>query len=303
MGLFLGGHLEATPSSDPFTSSVFHFPEPKVIVRISPMISGPKNLPFDLHGISVRIQPNDNAADITDLVALNTHPFMFRNADDFALFLSRMHSGPRQMLIGFWAFGLAAVAGNASISAMANAIYAMAGANNPLTGRSYWGMNTFFADRLLPSGETARVPYRYRLEIRKERKREKEPLPGKVLGRYCDIVRLVEDGSPLLIDLRFGLPWRWERLVDWSNVPVRIRDKIINPQNSWKYGPRIHMATLVLDIVLDANAFEGRKTERKYDNLLFDPTRLSDGLHVSEDPLLRARSGIYAESHMRRASD
>ena len=77
MGLFLGGHLEATPSSDPFTSSVFHFPEPEVIVRISPMISGPKNLPFDLHGISVRIQPNDNAADITDLVYVKEPVYIF----------------------------------------------------------------------------------------------------------------------------------------------------------------------------------------------------------------------------------
>jgi hypothetical protein len=265
------------------------------------MVSGPRDLPFDLHGISVRIQPSENAADLTDLVALNTQPFMFRSADDFALFLSRMRSGPSAMAIGIGAFCLAAIAGNASMHAMANAMGSVLRANRSLMGLSYWGIHTFFADRLLSSGETVRVPYRYRLEVRDEGMQGRGPSTGKVLGKYRDIVRFVEGGSPLLVDLWFLLPWKWERLVDWPNVPAGIRQQIINPQASWKYTSRIHMATLVLDTVVDARALYGCPTSDACDNLMFDPTRLSDGLHPSEDPLLRARSGIYAESHMRRA--
>jgi hypothetical protein len=265
------------------------------------MISATKDLPVDLHGIAVRIQPSDeNAADLTDLVALNTHPFMFRSADDFSMFLERTRQGARQIAIGFGAFGLQAIAGNASLKGMANAIVALGGANRPLFGRNYWGMHTFFADRHVQSGETVRVPYRYRLEIDDDGASYTGRSPGKVLGRYSDVAESVEAGTPLLIDLYFMLPWRWERLVDWPNVPPNIRQQIINPIADWKRVIRVRMATLVLDEVVDANALKGARAKDEFDSLLFDPTRLSNGLYPSEDPLLRARSGIYAESHMRR---
>jgi catalase len=298
-GLYLRGHLRASAGSDSFTSPVFRKDLPEVTVRLSPMISAAKDRPFDLHGIAVRIKPGDNAVDLTDLVALNTHPFMFRSADDFAMFLARTQQGARQIAIGIGAFGLAAVAGNASLQGMANAVVAMAGANRPLLGRSYWGIHTFFADRLV-SGKTVRVPYRYRLEINDAGSGDRNRSPGKVLGKYRDIAGMVSPESPLLIDLCFLLPWRWERLVDWPNVPMNIRQQIINPIADWKHVTRIRMATLVLDEVVDTKAFEGGRTVDRCDDMVFDPTRLSSGLYPSNDPLLRARSGIYAESHMRR---
>ncbi|MEN8237667.1 MAG: hypothetical protein ABFR53_00560 [Actinomycetota bacterium] len=300
-GLFLRGQLKAWPGSERFTSPVFHRTEPEVVVRLSPMMSGIKDLWVDLHGISVRIQASDDASDFSDLVALNTHPFMFRSADDFAMFLGRMNGGPREIAIGLGAFGLAAVAGKASVHGMANAIGSMLRANSPLLGNSYWGIHTFFADRRLESGETVRVPYRYRLEISDDGTGHKARSPGRVLGRYRDIAERVDKGAPLHIDLIFMLPWKWERLVDWPNVPTGIRQQVINPIADWKPVTRIRVATLVLDTVLDARAFDGGRTASEFDTLMFDPTRLSDGLYASEDPLLRSRSGVYAESHMRRA--
>jgi hypothetical protein len=183
---------------------------------------------------------------------------------------------------------------------MGSAVGAMARANQPLPGRSYWGVHTFFADRAASSGETVRVPYRYRLEIEDSTADTDAASTGTVLGRYRDVAAMVSHDTPLRITLSFMLPWRWQRLVDWRNVPETVRDQVINPTADWRHVTRLHMATLVLDTVLDAQAFEGTPTAEEYDKLLFNPTRLSDGLYPSEDPLLRARSGVYAESHMRR---
>lgn len=300
-GLYLGGHLEARDGSKLFTSEIFSaVTPPNVIVRLSPMISGVKNHRLDLHGIAVRIQPGDTRENLTDLVALNTHPFMFRSADDFAMFLSRTQQGRRQLVIGFGAFGLGAIAGNASISGMANALVAMTDANRSLLGRRYWGNHTFFADHPIPENQKARIPYRYRLEIRSDGKSRRGRFRGKVLGRYRDIADRVRPDNPLLIDLVFMVPWTWERLADWSNVPKGIREQIINPIADWKNDSDILMATLVLDTVLDAEALHSGQTSEACDRLMFDPTRLSIGLYPSEDPLLMARSGVYAESHMRK---
>jgi len=299
-GLYLSGHLEPAVASDPFTSSVFQGPRSKVVVRLSPMMSGPKDRRLDLHGFAARIQDPLDDANSTDFVAMNTHPFLFRSADDFALFLARMSPRSRKKLVGLWTFGLAAVAGDASVDALANTIYSMVRANRSLTGLKYWGIHTFFADRTDASDRTVRVPYRYHLEICNEQTPKRLTSRGKVLDRYRDLAGFVNAETPLRVDLWFMLAWNWERLVDWQNVPADIRDQIINPLADWKHGRRIHMATFVLDNVLDDTAFGGARSTEAIDDLVFDPTRLSHGLHPSEDPLLRARSSIYAESHMRR---
>jgi catalase len=43
---------------------------------------------------------------------------------------------------------------------------------------------------------------------------------------------------------------------------------------------------------VDSNAAQGR--------LLFDPMRLVDGIELSDDPLVMARSAVYAISYERR---
>ena len=302
-GLYLKGRFVPSDHTPPFTASVFTESGSRVTARLSPMVTGAKDGCFDLHGIAVRIQSGSNEADLTDLVALNTQPFMFRTADEFAWFLSRMKGDTKQRLIGFGAFGLAAAAGNASFHGLANAAWAIARANRPLLGRNYWGIHTFFADRQVSwqKEPTVRIPYRYRIHITTNQPKGTVPSQGKVLGKYCDIAQQVRGGTPLYLSLWFDLPWRWERLTDWDNVPRGIRDGIINPQAVWKNTTTIFMGVIVLDVVADDNALHGRCTAETYDMMEFDPTRLTGGLHPSEDPMLRARSGIYAESHMRRA--
>ena len=250
----------------------------------------------------MRITANNDLADATDLVALNTHPFMFQSADDFTLFLSRLHGGVGQLAIGLGAFGFGAIAGTTSLRALDATISASMRATRPLPGRSYWGIHTFFASyRLnqLPSSKIVRVPYRYRLDIRENSHVVKRG-PGKVLGRYRDVATVVRAGHPIFVELWFMLAWRWDRLTDWPNVPDSIRQGLLNPIVSWTNGTLVHMATLELDTVLDAGALDGSGTDPTCDSMMFDPTQLSDGLYASSDPLLRARSGVYAESHMRR---
>lgn len=57
--------------------------------------------------------------------------------------------------------------------------------------------------------------------------------------------------------------------------------------------PRIELGTLsVMRNAVDSDAAQGR--------LLFDPMRLVDGIELSDDPLVMARSAVYAISYERR---
>lgn len=300
-GVFLSGQFNPAPS--PFVAPIFGSSASQVTARFSPLRTAVKDGRFDLHGLSVRIQTGDNDQDLTDLVAINTQPFMFRTADGFATFFHRVRSGGVQAALGVGAFGIAVLAGNASLRGMARAIGASRHANRPLLGREYWGIHTFFADREDPLGASGivRVPYRYRLQVHDDGMDGLEPSDGQVLARYRDIARVVKAGKPIRVSLWFMLPFRWERLTNWPNVPDRIRRELINPQAEWKVFSEVPMGTAILDTVVDDAAVNGGRTDASCDGLVFDPTRLTKGLHVSEDPMLRARSGIYAESHMRRA--
>ncbi len=48
----------------------------------------------------------------------------------------------------------------------------------------------------------------------------------------------------------------------------------------------------------------GLETERETggDVLVFDPTRVTDGIELSDDPVLRFRAGAYSESVARRSA-
>jgi catalase len=302
-GLFLRGRFTSSDRETPFTSDLFTGPPSTVVARLSPTLAKAGGTSFDIHGIAVRIQTGDNEANLTDLVAMNSQPFMFRSADGFAAFVGSMRGGTRDRLTGLGMFGLSALAGDASVHGMANAVRAAVTANRPLSGRTYWGIHTFFADRSSPSdvASVVRVPYRYRLQLTTGGPAGSHPSGRGILSQYRDIAAQVASGKPLYVSVWFDLPWRWERLTDWDSVPGRTRDDIINPLAVWKNTTAVPMGTIVLDEVVDAEALSGGDASQECEMLAFDPTRLTDGLHASEDPLLRARSEIYAESHMRRA--
>jgi catalase len=302
-GVFLKGTFQPLPASEPFTSPIFADTPTGVLARFSPLRTVNEKGRYDLHGLSVRLRPGNNGADYTDLVAINTHPFMVRTADEFATVTRLLRSRSlRDRANGVTEFAAATVAGDASLYGLARAGTAALRGNRKLTGRSFWGIHTFFADRYaIENGEQGiRVPYRYRLSIWDHEQTHRKPSKGRVLAKYRDLVHRVNDGYPLNIDLWFGLPWRWSRLTDWEDVPETTRLDLINPQAVWKNAAMFHMGRIELTSVVDGEAAWGRRTKPDRDALLFDPTRLTDGLHISEDPMLIALSSIYAESHMRR---
>jgi catalase len=71
-------------------------------------------------------------------------------------------------------------------------------------------------------------------------------------------------------------------------------DKVDDPASAWpKERHRVHAGTLEIT---------GPETEREQDGdvLVFDPTRVTDGIELSDDPVLRFRRDAYADSVARR---
>lgn len=312
-GVFLVGRFWPSPESEPFTSLMFEggptggrtiAVEPKwVLARFSPLRTVDESGRFDLHGLSVRVWSGGNDADYTDLVAINTQPFMFRTADEFETVTRLLRSNSlKDKVNALFEFATATVAGDASIHGLAKAIEAARRGDEPLLGRSYWGIHTFFAGHRDPSSPTdaVRVPYRYQLTVRDDEGSPRGPSSGRILAKYRDLVKRVDDGYPVTIDLSFTLPWRWEQLTNWNDVPEQLRLDLINPQAVWKTPEEFPMGKIVLHSVVDGGAAWGLPTDEDCDALLFDPTKLTKGLNISEDPMLIALSSIYAESHMRR---
>ncbi|MGA5544151.1 catalase family peroxidase [Mycobacterium sp. NPDC051198] len=91
-------------------------------------------------------------------------------------------------------------------------------------------------------------------------------------------------------DLRSG-PLRWRLLVTIGEPQDDVRDATI----AWPAGRRtIDTGTVVLDSIAAESAGNARDVN-------FDPMVLPDGIEPSEDPLLPARSSVYAASFRRRA--
>lgn len=88
-------------------------------------------------------------------------------------------------------------------------------------------------------------------------------------------------------------PLRW-RLVFTLAQPGDLVDDATRPWG--EDNPRIEAGTLVLDQV-------GRDANGACRDLVFDPLMLPDGIAPSNDPLLRFRSDVYAESFKRRSAE
>ena len=73
-------------------------------------------------------------------------------------------------------------------------------------------------------------------------------------------------------------------------------DSLDDPTAAW---PDDRERVRVGDLAITALAFD---RERDGDILVFDPTRVTDGIELTDDPILHARSGAYGESVRRRTS-
>lgn len=301
-GLFLGGKF--TPSNDAsrFTSEIFQGTS-SAVVRFSPTRLGAGKGRYDIHGLAVQLGNGDP----TQMVAINTEPFMFASADDFAEFVHAMYQPWWQRVKAVIIFLLRNVARQTSVRAMWRALKVGRKASDPLYGQRFFGIHTFFADRTMADSEVLPVPYRYELRVKSRDPMDGAGVDAGAAGVRAPYLQLADDvrnqQATIEVELVFILPWRWQRLTKWSEVPSGIRRKLISPIKKWNRDDvfEILMGSMVLDTVLDDSAFRGKPTAKKFDGMVFDPTRLSVGLRVSEDPLLRSRGNVYAESHMRRS--
>jgi catalase len=91
-------------------------------------------------------------------------------------------------------------------------------------------------------------------------------------------------------DIRYG-PLRWRLIVTIGEPQDEVRDATV----AWPADRRtIDTGTVVLDSIATESAGNARDVN-------FDPLVLPDGIEPSEDPLLSARSAVYAASFRRRA--
>lgn len=319
IGLYLQGEFQpsAPDAGDPlFTADIFDLQtKTPVITRLSPTRMDAKPVDRDIHGIGVRIGAGAELTGIsigapegdpTDLAAIGFEPFPFREAEAFADFLSLLMRGGwriAQALVGAIGNTIVGIAGLRGIWELFAAYLA---SNRPLDEITYSGIHTFFADTTL-AGKPVRIPFRYRL-VPVAGMMTSPPTDSTILGRYRAVAAQVDAGRPYMIDLVAQIPRQPERYGYWAEVPERMRRRMLDPTRVWTDDDarRIVLGRITLDKVADANALttdaDGKPgwTADKFDRMVFDPTRLTDGLYPSDDPLLRARGGIYAESLIRR---
>ena len=87
-----------------------------------------------------------------------------------------------------------------------------------------------------------------------------------------------------------GLRWRLEAQIAADG------DDVDDPSSRWPGGrERVTVGTLVLDAVADDPEAGGGV-------VVMDPTRVTDGIELSDDPVLRFRAAAYSASVERRIS-
>lgn len=105
-----------------------------------------------------------------------------------------------------------------------------------------------------------------------------------------------ESGDYLMRDLQQRLaagPLRWTLEMTFANP----EDPVNDASKAWPQDRRtVAAGTLVLDRALAQNAGPCR-------DINYDPTVLPDGIRISADPLLPARSAAYADSYLRRTGE
>ncbi len=140
---------------------------------------------------------------------------------------------------------------------------------------TFRGLNAFY----FVNADGDRTPVRWSLSPMRE---------VKPPGKSSNDPNMLFD--TVIRDIRTG-PLRWRLLVTVGEPEDDVRDATI----AWPADRRtIDTGTVVLDSIATEAAGNGRDVN-------FDPMVLPDGIEPSEDPLLPARSAVYAASFRRRA--
>jgi catalase len=226
----------------------------------------------DVRGLAVKLYLPDGTR--TDIVAQTAPRFPVRTPEAFIDLLHAQHPGPDML----WKFPLFLARHPEAIPGLPSNLPAL----RPPVSYATCTYYAIHAYRFLDChGGSRYVRYKFVPEAGDHRL---GPRAAKALGKdYLqeEIRRRVESGP-----VRFTL-----------EVQVaEPDDDVDDPVTEWpKHRWRVNVGTLEIT---------GLETERETqgDVLVFDPTRVTDGIELSDDPILRFRHDVYSESVSRRMS-
>lgn len=275
-GILCAGTFAAVPEAAALTTAAHLQGEPvPVTARFSNASGDPGSPDFapDLRGLAVKFYLPDGSR--TDLVTVSTPLFVPRTPEVFAELMEAQGAGVAAavklpLLLARYPWLAGGLARGLGFLRPATSFAAL----------RYWSQHSFKwvdGDRgsrfvrytLLPSGSQA--PY---LGLRAARSRGRDYLQDDLRSR-------LDSGA-----VRFGL----EVQIAQPGDPVN------DASRAWPQGrQRVKVGDLVLS-GLD------EERERDGDVLVFDPTRVTPGVELSDDPVLVFRSPAYRESVARRTA-
>jgi catalase len=266
-GSLLAGTFTASRDAATVSRAAHFSGDPvRVTVRFSNGSGNPEDADghrLEGRGLATKFYLPDGAT--TDIVALTLPVFFVRTAAGFLAFLKARADGPE-------AIG-AFLAGHPETQQALGLILPSLGAPDSYATCTYNSLHAFhFVD-----ADGARRAGRYRWVPEAE---------GRMLAEDESAAR---DWDYLQADLR-------ERL-DAGKVAFRLRvrlaedgDPLDDPTQPWpEERQTVELGRLVID------GFDTTR-ERDGDVLVFDPTRVTDGIELTGDEILRTRADVYAES-------
>jgi catalase len=208
----------------------------------------------------------------TDIVALTLPVFFVRTASDFLAFLRARRPDPETGRPDVAAIG-AFLAAHPETQQALGLIVPSLGAPDSYAACTYNGLHAF---ELVDAGGGVRAArYRWVPEAAGRMLSEEEAAACDDDYLQADLARRLASGT-----IAFRL---WARLAEPG-------DPLDDPTQPWPEArDAVELGRLEID------GFDTTR-ERDGDVLVFDPTRVTDGIELGEDEILRTRADVYAES-------
>lgn len=234
---------------------------------------GARDAAQDGRGLAMKLYLPDGTT--TDVVALSRRQFFVRTPDDFLEFMRARKPDPDTGQPDMERLGAFLGAHPEAGPAVQEQLM-----SKPPVSYATVAYNSLHAFRLTsPDGTRRWVRYRF------EPKVGEEVLDAEAAGAaerdylQSEIAQRLESG-PVAFTLRA--------------IVAQDGDPLDDPTRAW---PEEREAIELGRLEITEPAFD---RDRDGDVLVFDPTRVTDGIETSDDPILHARSHAYAESVLRR---
>jgi catalase len=272
-GTLLRGTFTATKHAAELTRAPHMQGEPVPVTARFSNAGGNPNVPDyqpDVRGLAVKLYLPDGSR--TDIVAQSSPRFPVSTPEAFVELLHAQHPEPAIV----WRMPLFLARNPKAILTLPSALPAL----RPIASYATCTYYATHAFRFLDAEQGSRylrytwlpLAGEHRLGLREARKRGRDYLQEEISERVAR--------GPVRFTLRLQI--------------AAAGDDVNDPSSSWPADrERVVAGTLELT---------GLETGREQDGdvLVFDPTRVTDGIELSDDPVLRFRPGAYSESVARR---